>query len=81
MPFKSEKIKYITTNKSVTLALSYSGNLYSFGEDQNHFGTLGVSKIYFIPMPNRIGKEFKSVALSSHIAGAIDYGGRVWTWG
>ncbi|CAK69307.1 unnamed protein product (macronuclear) [Paramecium tetraurelia] len=81
LPFKNEKIKYITTNKNVTLALSYSGQVYSFGEDKNHYGTLGISKIYFLPIPSRIGKDFKQVALSSHLGCGLDYSGKLWTWG
>jgi alpha-tubulin suppressor-like RCC1 family protein len=81
LPFKSEKIKLITTNKSVTLALSYSGNIYSFGEDSNQYGTLGIAKIYFVPIPSRIGTDFKQISLSSHIACALDYSGKLWTWG
>ncbi|CAD8057295.1 unnamed protein product [Paramecium sonneborni] len=81
LPFKNEKIKYISTNKNVTLALSYSGQVYSFGEDKNHYGTLGIQKIYFVPIPSRIGKDFKQLSLSSHLACGLDYSGKLWTWG
>ncbi|CAK56438.1 unnamed protein product (macronuclear) [Paramecium tetraurelia] len=81
LPFKNEKIKYITTNKNVTLALSYSGQVYSFGDDKNHYGTLGISKIYFLPIPSRIATDFKQVSLSTHLACGLDYSGKLWTWG
>ncbi|KAM3127159.1 hypothetical protein pb186bvf_020739 [Paramecium bursaria] len=89
MTFRNERIKSITTNSSVTLAISYSGRLYSFGDDSHQYGTIisiyqgliGVPRLFYAPNPIQIGKDFKKCSISSQLACALDYFGRLWIWG
>ncbi|CAD8189710.1 unnamed protein product [Paramecium octaurelia] len=75
------KVKQIATNESVTLLLTYSGQLFGFGEDKLQLGLLGNEKCYISQTPIKIGNDYKSISLSTNIGCGLDYKGQAWIWG
>ncbi|CAD8180498.1 unnamed protein product [Paramecium pentaurelia] len=81
IPTWNSKVKQIATNQSVTLLLTYSGQLFGFGEDKLQLGLLGNEKCYSSLSPIKIGNDYKSISLSSNIVCILDYKGQAWIWG